>query len=139
MSGWKLKRTTILFSLSHHQILSSDGELWLIKHRLIIMVRIWCYNQGSGVTELLIMRDPYYGRMCFKSVKTVGASTFLAKEDPQLTMQSSSGFILNIIMIIISNISQRPSLTQRLFSSPSEVYNMKLHNGRVESRRIRLM
>ena len=30
------------------------------------MVGIWCYNQ-SGVTELLIMRDPHYGRMCFKS------------------------------------------------------------------------
>ena len=27
----------------------------------------------SGVTELLIMRDSHYGRMCFKSVKTLGA------------------------------------------------------------------
>ena len=35
------------------------------------MVGLWCYNQ-SGVTELLIMRDPHYGRMCFKSVKTLG-------------------------------------------------------------------
>ena len=32
----------------------------------------------SQVTELLIMRDPHYGRMCFKSVKR--SSTFLAVE-----------------------------------------------------------
>ena len=37
-------------------------------HRPIIM---WAYNQ-SGVTKLMIMRDPHYGRMCFKSVKTLG-------------------------------------------------------------------
>ena len=36
------------------------------------MVGLWCYTQ-SGVTELLIMRNPHYGRMCFKSVKTLGA------------------------------------------------------------------
>ena len=36
------------------------------------MVGLWCYNQ-SGVTELLIMMDPHYGQMCFKSVKTLGA------------------------------------------------------------------
>ena len=36
------------------------------------MVGLWCYNQ-SGVTKLLIMWDPHYGRMCFKSVKTLGA------------------------------------------------------------------
>ena len=41
-----------------------NGELLLIKYRLIIMVGLWCYNQ-SDVTELLIMRDPHYGRMCF--------------------------------------------------------------------------
>ena len=34
------------------------------------MVGLWSYNQ-SGVTELLIMRDPHYGRMCFKEVKSV--------------------------------------------------------------------
>ena len=36
------------------------------------MVGIWCYNQ-SGVTDLLIMRDPHYGRMCFRSVKALEA------------------------------------------------------------------
>ena len=30
------------------------------------MVGLWCYNQ-SGVTELMIMRDPHYCGMCFKS------------------------------------------------------------------------
>ena len=30
----------------------------------------WDYNQ-SGVTELLIMRDPHFEPMCFKSVKSV--------------------------------------------------------------------
>ena len=39
---------------------------------LIIMVGIQGYNQ-SGVTELLIMRDAHYGRMCFEAVKTLGA------------------------------------------------------------------
>ena len=43
----------------------------MIKYRPIIMAGLWCYNQ-SGVTELSNMRDPYYGRMCFKSVKTLG-------------------------------------------------------------------
>ena len=41
------------------------------------MVGLWYYNQ-SGVTELLIMRDPHYGQMCFKSVKTFRSPTFLA-------------------------------------------------------------
>ena len=35
------------------------------------MVSQWCYNQ-SGVTELLVIRDAYHNRMCFKSVKTLG-------------------------------------------------------------------
>ena len=44
----------------------------MIKYRSIIMVGLWCYNQ-SGVIELLIMRHPHYGRMCFKLGKTLGA------------------------------------------------------------------
>ena len=35
------------------------------------MVGLGYYNQ-SGVTELLIMTDPHYRRMCFKSVKALG-------------------------------------------------------------------
>ena len=34
------------------------------------ILHLWYYNQ-SGVTELLILRDPQYDRMCFKSVKTL--------------------------------------------------------------------
>ena len=52
--------------------LAWNGELLLIKYRPIIMVGRWCYNQ-SGVTDLFIMRDPHYGRMCIKSVKTLVA------------------------------------------------------------------
>ena len=37
-----------------------------------LMLGLGCYNQ-PGVTELLIMSDPHYGRMCFKSIKTLGA------------------------------------------------------------------
>ena len=37
----------------------------LTKYGPIIMVGLWHYNQ-SGVTELLIKREPHYGRMCFK-------------------------------------------------------------------------
>ena len=75
-----LKHTTTLFALSDHYILSR-GWRFIVDHVQTnyhgIMVGLWCYNQ-SGVTELLIMRDPHYGRMCFKSVKTLGALTFLA-------------------------------------------------------------
>ena len=39
---------------------------------LFALSALWCYNQ-SGVTEQLIMRGPCYGRMCFKSVKTLEA------------------------------------------------------------------
>ena len=43
------------------------------------MVGLWYYNQ-SGVTELLIIRDPHYGRMCFESVETLEA----LHQNPQL-------------------------------------------------------
>ena len=36
------------------------------------MMDIWYYNQ-SGVAELLIMRDPHYGKMCFKSFQILRA------------------------------------------------------------------
>ena len=65
-----IKTHYYIIFLSYHYILS-NGELLLIEYRPIIMVGLWCYNQ-SGVTELLIMRDPHYGQMCFKSVKTLG-------------------------------------------------------------------
>ena len=60
------------------------------------------------MTELLILRDPYYGRMCFKSVKTLGGSPFLAVKKAsafglgpfsQLRMESSSGIILYIVTV----------------------------------------
>ena len=53
-------------------ISTATASLLLINYRPFIMVGLWCYNQ-SGVTESLIMRDPHYDRMCFKSVKTLGA------------------------------------------------------------------
>ena len=43
---------------------------------LLIIVGLWCYNQ-SGVTELLIMRDPHYGRHCFRSVKTLPSELYI--------------------------------------------------------------
>ena len=84
-----LKHTTTLFSLSDHDILSRNVELVLIKYRPIITVDLletcagspprvglrsdlWYYNQ-SGATELLIMSALHYGRMCFKSGKTLRA------------------------------------------------------------------
>ena len=71
INALELKHTTTLFVLCDHYILSRNGELLMIKYRTIIMVGLWCYNQ-SGMTELLIMREPHYGRTCFKSVKTLG-------------------------------------------------------------------
>ena len=49
----------------------------MTKYTPITMIGTWYYNQ-SGVTELLIMKIliiSEYGRMCFKSFKTLG--TFL--------------------------------------------------------------
>ena len=78
-----LKHTSMLFSLSDHHILSREWRVivdqeqanyygWPIYDAFIdYLVNLCCYNQ-SGVTELLIMRDPHYGRVCFKSVKTLG-------------------------------------------------------------------
>ena len=69
-----LKHTTTLFSLSDHDILSREWRF--IAHQVQIKyhgrLMVGYYNQ-SGATELLIMRDPHYDRMCFKSVKTLGA------------------------------------------------------------------
>ena len=67
-----LKHTTTLCPLSDHDILSRNVELVLIKYRPIIMVDLWYYNQ-SVATELLIMSAIHYGRMSFKSGKTLGA------------------------------------------------------------------
>ena len=58
--------------LFDHDILSRESRVIVHKVQdIIIMVGIWCYNQ-SGVTDLLIMRDSHYGRICFKSVETLG-------------------------------------------------------------------
>ena len=54
---------------THHYIIFFVRPLLF---KAIIMVDLWCYYQ-SGVTELLIMRDSHYGRMCFKSDKTLRA------------------------------------------------------------------
>ena len=51
---------------------SSGMELLFIEYRTVIMVGVWYYNQ-SGATELLIMRDFHYGRMSFKTFKTLRA------------------------------------------------------------------
>ena len=61
------------------------------------MVGLWYYNQ-SGVTDLLIMRDLHYGRMCFKSVKSLRALHLSCGKGPRLRMQSSSGVILYVTM-----------------------------------------
>ena len=65
-----LKHTTTLFYLFDHYILSREWRV--ASYRPIIMICLCCYNQ-SGVTELLVMWDPHYGRICFKSVKTLRA------------------------------------------------------------------
>ena len=68
----RLKHATTLFSLSGHYILSRQWRMSLLtKYRSILLADLWCYNQ-AGVTDLLIMRDPHYGRPCFMSVKTLG-------------------------------------------------------------------
>ena len=69
----QLKHTTTLFNLSDHYILSRKWKVFVDQVQTNYHGRpIWCYNQ-SGVIELLIVRDPHYGRVCFKSVKTLGA------------------------------------------------------------------
>ena len=67
----KLRHTTTLFALSDHYTLSRvlvDQVQTNYHGRPMVL-----YINQSGVTELLIMRDFHYGRMCFKSVETLGA------------------------------------------------------------------
>ena len=52
------------------------------------MVGLWCYNQ-SGVTELLIMRDPYYVLMCLSQLNP-RSSTFLAVEKAEASAFSTA-------------------------------------------------
>ena len=50
------------------------------------MVGLWCYNL-SGVTELLVKRDPHYGRMCFKlfsAVEKASATAFSTAKNLEL-------------------------------------------------------
>ena len=63
----QLKHNTTLFSLSDHYILSREWRVIVDQLQTNYHGRPMVYNQ-SGVTELLIMRDPHYGRMCFASV-----------------------------------------------------------------------
>ena len=56
--------------------------LLFIKYRPIIMLGI-CYYKQPGATELLIVRDSHYGRMCFNSVKTFGALHYVEYSAPQ--------------------------------------------------------
>ena len=74
VSSCNLKHTTTFFFLVRplHFKPGMVSYCWPSKDQFFIMVDLWYYNQ-SGVTELLIMRHPHYGRMCFKSVKTHGA------------------------------------------------------------------
>ena len=65
-----LKHTTTLFALFSHYILSQEwrvivGQVQTNYHGI---VSLWCYNQ-SGVTELLIMRDPHYCLMWLSQLK----------------------------------------------------------------------
>ena len=80
----------------------------LIKYRPIIIVGLWCYNH-SGVTELLIMRDPHYCQMCFKSVKTLilscgkslGLGFFTVKNVELLGLYPIHiRFVLNMLIIL---------------------------------------
>ena len=74
---YMLKHTTTLFALSDHYILSGGWRVIVdqVQTNYHGMVDLWCYNQ-SGVSELLIIRDSHYGRMCFKLFKTLGALHF---------------------------------------------------------------
>ena len=65
-----LKHTTTLFSLSDHYILSRELRIFVDKVLTNYYGRPMVLNLSS-VTQLLIMRDLHYARMCFKSVKTL--------------------------------------------------------------------
>ena len=64
--------TTILFSLYDYYILSREWRVIVDQVQTNYHGRSMVPNQ-SGVTKLLIIKDPHYGWMCFKSVKTLGA------------------------------------------------------------------
>ena len=68
------------------------------------MVGLWCYNQ-SGVTEFLTMRDPHYGRMCFKS----SASTFSTAKNVEF-LGLFYPILKGLIMKIVSTCAQDHNL-----------------------------
>ena len=68
----ELKHTTTLFALFDHDILSWEGRVVVDQIHINYHGRHMRYDQ-SDATELLIIKDPHYGRMCFKSVKTLEA------------------------------------------------------------------
>ena len=62
------------------------------------MVGLWYYDR-SGATELVIMRVFYYGRMCFKSVKTLKSSTFLALQKASAVFKAKNVEFLGLYHI----------------------------------------
>ena len=68
-----LKHNTTLFSLSDHYILSLE---WRV---IVDQVQTNYHGRPNDTIisqvyiEILIMRDPHYGRMCFEADKTLGA------------------------------------------------------------------
>ena len=74
---WQLWRTVVRGSavwltVCHSQPCCLEGRLFTALRSEVQNNYLWYCNQ-SGVNDLLIMRDPHYVRMCFKSVKTIGA------------------------------------------------------------------
>ena len=71
------------------------------------MAGLWCYNQ-SGVIELLIVRDPHYGLVCFKSVKTLGALRSSLWNRPRLRVLYSiqnlpcTTYVLQVYMMCVA-------------------------------------
>ena len=63
-----LKHTSTLFSFSDHYIPSREWRVIVDQVQVGYGIRI-----SQVWPELLIMRDPHGGTMCFKSVKTFGA------------------------------------------------------------------
>ena len=61
------------FLLQLHCLCLRKIELLLTEYRPIITVGQYIgYYYQSGMNDLLIMKDLYYARICFKSVETLG-------------------------------------------------------------------
>ena len=117
-----LKHTTTLLYLSDHYILSREWET------IVDQVQTDYHGRPMVlcVTELLIMREPHYGRICFKSVKTLGAlhSSLWKKSRPSASTLSTAKNVELLGVYPILLCEHRPVGVCSIFGPKNKCYEV---------------